>query len=151
MDDGWTYLNLEECKKACEDVSNCNSIAWNSRDNGCFLKHKKDACDDKSCAWGRNDARDWNFYWKTKDSLYWKDVYIGRKKTCGNFLLRVLFQKNNLKNPPLFILRYTCSIFLENTTTSMEQSIPITGEQEHSAQTDTLELRKGIEISLCNT
>ena len=33
----------------------------------------------------------------------------------------------------------------------MEQSIPITGEQEHSAQTDTLELRKGIEILLCNT
>ena len=98
MDNGWTFLNLEECKKACEDVSNCNSIAWNSRDNGCFLKHKKDACDDKSCAWARNDARDWNFYWKTKESLYWKDLYIGRKKTCGKFLLRILIPKEILKN-----------------------------------------------------
>ena len=91
LEDGWTYLVLEECKKACEDVSNCNSIAWNSKDNSCFLKHKENACDDRSCDWGRNDAKDWNFYWKTKESLYWKDIYIGRKMTCGNVLLRISF------------------------------------------------------------
>ena len=65
LDDGWTYVILEECKNICDYVSDCNSIAWNSRDNSCFLKHKKDACDDIACAWDRNDAKDWNFYWKT--------------------------------------------------------------------------------------
>ena len=61
------YLGLEECKRSCEDTANCNSITWNSRDNRCYLKNKLDVCDDRSCAWGRNNAIDWNFYWKTCD------------------------------------------------------------------------------------
>ena len=77
MDNFRQYLILEECKKTCDDAFNCNSIAWNSRDNRCYLKHKKDACDDISCDWGRNDARDWNFYWKT----------------CGNFFSNAISGK----------------------------------------------------------
>ena len=59
------YLILEECKRSCENTSNCNAIAWNSRDNRCYLKNKHDACDDGPCDWERNDAKYWNYYWKT--------------------------------------------------------------------------------------
>ena len=72
------YLTLEACQKTCDNTSDCNAIAWNSRDYRCFLKHKKDACEDRPCAWGRNDARDWHSYWKT----------------CGNYVLLVLFKNN---------------------------------------------------------
>ena len=72
------YLTLEACQKTCDNTSDCNAIAWNSRDDRCFLKYKKDACEDRPCPWNRTDARDWNFYWKT----------------CGNFVLLVLFRNN---------------------------------------------------------
>ena len=60
------YLILEECKKSCDNsTSKCNAIAWNSRDNRCYLKNKEDACVDRSCYWDRNDASEWTYYWKT--------------------------------------------------------------------------------------
>ena len=65
------YLILEECKRSCGNASNCNAIAWNSRDNRCYLKSKPDACDDESCDWNRNDADNWNYYWTNCD-------YIGK-------------------------------------------------------------------------
>ena len=72
------YLTLEACQKTCDNTSDCNAISRNSRDDRCFLKYKKDACEDRPCPWGQNDARDWNFYWKT----------------CGNFVLLLLFRNN---------------------------------------------------------
>ena len=59
------HLVLEECKKSCNDTADCNSIAWNSKDDRCYLKNKQDVCYDRACAWGRNDAKNWKFYWKS--------------------------------------------------------------------------------------
>ena len=59
------HLILEECQRLCDATPQCNAIAWNSEDNRCFLKNKKDACGDVPCAWGVIDAIDWNLFWKT--------------------------------------------------------------------------------------
>ena len=65
LNDSKQILNSEECQISCDQTAKCNSIAWNSRNNNCYLKNKDDACEDKYCDWGRNDASDWNFYWKS--------------------------------------------------------------------------------------
>ena len=65
LNDSKQILNSEECQISCDQTAKCNSIAWNSRNYNCYLKNKDNACDDKSCDWGRNDASDWNFYWKS--------------------------------------------------------------------------------------
>ena len=59
------YLILEECKRACDNTFDCNAISWNSKDNRCYLKNKGNACVDGSCDWVRDDATDWNYFWKT--------------------------------------------------------------------------------------
>ena len=73
------YLALEECKRSCDGTAYCNSIAWNSRDNRCYLKNKLDICDDSSCAWDRNDAMDWGFYWKTCGKCIYSPFYTQNK------------------------------------------------------------------------
>ena len=73
------YLVLEECKKSCDDIDDCNSIAWNSRDDRCYLKNKQDVCYDSSCAWDRNDAMDWGFYWKTCGKCIYSLFYTQNK------------------------------------------------------------------------
>ena len=67
---------LEACQTSCEEVSNCNAISWNSRDNRCYLKSKHDACNDMPCDWGRGDALDWNFYWKKCGKYFSSTVCI---------------------------------------------------------------------------
>ena len=64
LDDLRQILTLEDCKRWCDNTSRCNAISWNSRNNRCYLKSKQDACKYVPCDWGRNDAIDWNFYWK---------------------------------------------------------------------------------------
>ena len=68
LDSSKQYLVLKECQISCHNTSSCNAIAWNSRDNRCFLKRKSDACNDVPCDWGRSDAIEWSFY----------------RKSCGN-------------------------------------------------------------------
>ena len=69
LNDSKQILNSEQCQISCDQTPKCNSIAWNSINNNCYLKNKDNACEDESCDWGRKDAYDWNFYWKSCGSL----------------------------------------------------------------------------------
>ena len=61
---GRQILSLKACKDLCTATSSCNSIAWNSKDDACWIKDKSDACTDTPCNWNSADsADDWHWYW----------------------------------------------------------------------------------------
>ena len=133
---------------SCDDTADCNSITWNSRDNRCYLKNKQAVCDDISCDWGRNDAIDWNFYWKT----------------CGKCFLSSFYDQSIVKNHAnetlkihIFLMYYV----LENTTIKMQQSMAKTKAHvdklagniqawlaKYTSKTDSLQRLKGIDNML---
>ena len=83
----------------------------------------------------------------------WIGIFIGRQRIPCIGKMFILEEKRHVvifccvyysQSTTSLMLKYTCSNFLENTTTSMQQSIAITGAQDKSAQTDTLKTHKGI-------
>ena len=56
--------SLNECRRSCDDTSNCNAVAWNSIHDVCHLKYKADACNDEPCDWDLSNATEWSFYFK---------------------------------------------------------------------------------------
>ena len=66
--DGWgtQILSLEECKKSCDEYSDCNVISFQAAYNYCWLHSKDEACDDSPCDWG--------------------DGFRVYMKNCGNYL-----------------------------------------------------------------
>ncbi len=60
---GKQELSLNDCKDLCTATSNCNSLAWGSKDGvqECWIKDKSDACFDTACDW--NYDGDWHWFW----------------------------------------------------------------------------------------
>ena len=59
---GKQKLSLSDCKALCTATSNCNSLAWNSKGNACWIRDKSDACTDTPCDWNSgDDTKHW--YW----------------------------------------------------------------------------------------
>ena len=61
---GQHVLSLEDCKDLCTATTNCNSLAWNSETDACWIREKSDACTDTPCDWNSGDnTNDWYWYW----------------------------------------------------------------------------------------